>query len=99
MTYRGHIEHGVVVFDEPVALEEGTSVSVEAVIHPKREIPTRSEFWHESTIAELAAKQGLNGAQQFDQLFGQGASLWESDPDCQQFVRDVHERRQEGLGS
>ncbi|MBX9789980.1 MAG: hypothetical protein K2Y37_13765 [Pirellulales bacterium] len=29
MTYRGHIENGVVVFDEPVVLAEGTEVRVE----------------------------------------------------------------------
>ena len=29
MTYRGHIENGVVVFDEPVVLPEGTAVRIE----------------------------------------------------------------------
>jgi len=28
MTYRGHIEKGVVIFDEPVALPNGTKVNV-----------------------------------------------------------------------
>jgi len=31
MTYRGHIENGVVVLDEPVDLPEGISVEVELV--------------------------------------------------------------------
>ena len=31
MTYKGHIENGVVVLDEPSALPEGTSVKVEPV--------------------------------------------------------------------
>jgi hypothetical protein len=29
MPYRGHVENGVVVLDEPVALREGIQVSVE----------------------------------------------------------------------
>lgn len=31
MSFHGHIENGVVVFDEPVALPEGTPVRVEPV--------------------------------------------------------------------
>ena len=31
MTYRGHIEKGMVVFDEPVSLEEGTQVYIEVM--------------------------------------------------------------------
>ncbi len=31
MTYRGHIQNGVVVLDEPVELIDGTEVRVEAV--------------------------------------------------------------------
>jgi hypothetical protein len=31
MTYRGHIENGLVVFDEQVVLTEGTNVRVEPV--------------------------------------------------------------------
>ena len=29
MTYRGHVENGVIVLDEPAELPEGTSVRVE----------------------------------------------------------------------
>lgn len=32
MTYHGHIEKGVVVFDEAVTLPDGTEVSVEPVV-------------------------------------------------------------------
>jgi hypothetical protein len=35
MTYRGHVENGVVVFDQPVALPDGTQVSVEPASAPK----------------------------------------------------------------
>ncbi len=31
MSFRGHVHNGVVVFDEPLALAEGTAVRVEAV--------------------------------------------------------------------
>jgi hypothetical protein len=31
MSFQGHIENGVVVFDEPVAIPEGTAVRVEAI--------------------------------------------------------------------
>ena len=34
MTFQGHIENGVVVFDEPVPLPEGTAVHVEPVHGP-----------------------------------------------------------------
>lgn len=31
MVYRGHIEHGTVVLDEPVVLPDGTEVRIEPV--------------------------------------------------------------------
>ncbi len=36
MSYRGHVENGVVVFDQPVALPDGTRVSVEPSPPPER---------------------------------------------------------------
>lgn len=36
MTYRGHIENGLVVLDEAVVLPEGTKVRVEALGKPPR---------------------------------------------------------------
>ena len=36
MTYRGHIENGTVVLDEPVDVPEGTAVIVEPVVAGKR---------------------------------------------------------------
>lgn len=41
MSYRGHIEHGVVVFDEPVALADGVVVCVEPISTPTA--PTLAE--------------------------------------------------------
>ena len=34
MTFRGHVENGVVVLDEPGAIPEGTQVQVEATSRP-----------------------------------------------------------------
>jgi len=36
MAYRGHIENGTVVLDEPVAVPEGTAVTVEPVVAENR---------------------------------------------------------------
>jgi len=36
MTYRGHMEKGVVVFDEPVDLPNGTEVNVKLAPPPER---------------------------------------------------------------
>ena len=33
MTYRGHVENGVVVFDEPVLLPDGLPVQIETPIY------------------------------------------------------------------
>jgi hypothetical protein len=41
MTYRGHVEGGVVVLDEPVRLPDGTQVKVEPLEQPSR--PTLAE--------------------------------------------------------
>ena len=41
MPYRGHIENGAVVLDEPVAVPEGTAVTVEPVGSVR--VPTLAE--------------------------------------------------------
>ena len=38
MTYRGRVENGTVVFDEPVDLPEGTTVEI-AVLEPPKDKP------------------------------------------------------------
>ena len=48
MTYKGHIEAGKVVFDEPVPLAEGTQVRIEVLrgqpdTDNDREVPTLAE--------------------------------------------------------
>ncbi len=41
MSFQGHIENGVVVFDEPAAIAEGTSVCVEALPLPRKTLAER----------------------------------------------------------
>ncbi len=36
MTFRGHIQNGVVVFDQPVALPDGTPVAVQSLAESER---------------------------------------------------------------
>ncbi|MCG3199024.1 MAG: hypothetical protein GHCLOJNM_03532 [bacterium] len=48
MTYRGHVENGVVILDEPAELPEGTEVEIAAVEAPvkdntEKQIPTLAE--------------------------------------------------------
>jgi len=47
MAYRGHIQNGVVVFDEPISLPDGTSVEVvlplPAGTEPQQAAPTLYE--------------------------------------------------------
>jgi len=47
MTYRGHIENGVIILDEPADLPEGVQVNIDVRIIPEgdetTEIPTLAE--------------------------------------------------------
>lgn len=64
MTYRGHVEKGSVVVDEPLPLPDGTPVVVERV-------PTApGEFWQSYTLEELALRQGVSAPTTFDDLLG-----------------------------
>jgi len=41
MTYQGHVEDGMVVFDEPAALADGTRVAIAAVeVRPEEPSPS-----------------------------------------------------------
>jgi len=51
MSFTGHVKNGVVVFDEPVALPEGTAVQVEA-----RRLEGRGD---ETIINATAEESGL----------------------------------------
>ena len=45
MTYRGHVKNGVVIFDEPANLPEGTEVRVEQVTQEAAEPPNWAEVF------------------------------------------------------
>jgi hypothetical protein len=55
MTYRGHVENGVVVLDEPAALAEGTEVAVEPIGAEVR--PTLAERFKDviGSVSDLPA--------------------------------------------
>jgi hypothetical protein len=53
MSLHGHIENGVVVFNDPVSLPNGTPVRVEAITCAV------VDFWNGATLEELAAQQGV----------------------------------------
>ncbi len=63
MGYRGHIEKGMVVLDEPLALPDGTRVLVEAPAH-------EAEFWRSRSLAELAKLQGVSAPATTADLLG-----------------------------
>jgi hypothetical protein len=41
MSFEGHIQNGVVVFDEPVTVPEGTAVRVEVIAPPRKTLAER----------------------------------------------------------
>ena len=99
MSYRGHIQHGMVVFDEPVPLPEGAVVRVEPAVPLSGRTPEPNEFWREQSIGELAANQGVAAARPWEQVHGRGSSLWDDDAQLEEFLRDVECRRREGMTS
>jgi hypothetical protein len=71
MTYGGHIENGVVIFDQSVALPEGTEVRVEPLLPAgHRETPWHEKFWQERTLDEVAADQGVKPVTDLDEALG-----------------------------
>jgi hypothetical protein len=52
MTYRGHIQNGVAVLDEPAQLPDGTLVRVEVE-------RMSAEFWQNKSVEQLAREQGV----------------------------------------
>jgi len=41
MSFEGHIQNGVVVFDEAITVPEGTAVRVEVVLPPRKTLAER----------------------------------------------------------
>lgn len=58
MSFRGHVEKGVVVFDEPAAIPEGTVVEVVVCDLTPADDPAGSSLW--DRLKQVAAKaEGL----------------------------------------
>jgi len=87
MSYQGHIENGMVVFDEPAGLAEGTEVRVEPV-----RLATLG-FWQSCSLDELASRQGVSVPHSLDDLEGG----WPEDELDDGFENDVHRWRQQEL--
>jgi hypothetical protein len=64
MNYRGRIENGMVVLDQPLPLPDGTPVRVEAIAFPP------ADFWRSTTLDELAAGQGVTAPASVEELVG-----------------------------
>jgi hypothetical protein len=95
MTYRGHVENGVVLLDDPVRLPDGTEVSVRPVVgsHPGQSEPSgaadSSSFWQPLSIAELAEQQQVSPAQSLEELAGD----WPEDESLDQFLDSLRRDR------
>ena len=48
------------------------------------------------SIEELAAEQGVAIPQRWEDLYGAGEHLWESDEEFDEFLKGIYERRQRG---
>jgi len=55
-----------------------------------------SAFFRHRTVDEIAAEQGKGLVTDFDALLGQGADLWKSDEEFEQFLAGIYERRRQG---
>ena len=56
----------------------------------------RTKYRMEKTPEQLAAEQGVK-PQKWEEVVGMGADLWDSDDDCEQFVKEIYERRKQDL--
>ncbi len=63
MPLRGHVENGVVVFDEPGSLPDGTAVRVEPA-------SAGDAFWQSLSLDELCRRQGVPPLTAADDLAG-----------------------------
>ncbi len=64
MVYQGHIENGVVIFNQPVPLPNGTAVRVEPVL------PQPADFWESPSLEDLARGQGVAVPKSTEEMFG-----------------------------
>jgi hypothetical protein len=57
MTYRGHVENGAVVLDEPIVLPEGVAVQVDVL--DKKESEETGPALYDRLKSVIGAAQGL----------------------------------------
>ncbi len=56
-----------------------------------------SASWRSRTLDELAAEQGVKLPQDKQAMLGEGADLWESDKEFDDFLADIYQRRRAAL--
>jgi hypothetical protein len=56
MTFQGHVKNGVVVFDEPASLPEGTAVKVEPLGPPASKLTTKEDVVARAAKWDAAAR-------------------------------------------
>ncbi len=94
MTYRGHVQNGVVLIDDPVRLPDGTEVSVRPVMDSRPGQPepggaADSSFWQSLSVAELAEQQQVPPAQSLEELAGD----WPEDESLDEFFDSLQRDR------
>jgi hypothetical protein len=82
MTYFGYVQNGVVVFEPPVSVADGTRVQIA--------VPAGApDFWNGRSIEQLAIAQGIG-----TQPSGSGfAAEWTDDDNVDDFLALVREVR------
>jgi hypothetical protein len=55
--------------------------------------PEPRGFWRQKSIEELAREQGVKPVTRWEDVFGRGVDLWESDEEFERFVSGICERR------
>ncbi len=56
MVYRGHVQNGVIVLDDPRALRDGTEVMVKPLFHAGKKTPAAKQRTVGRVLASLAGK-------------------------------------------
>jgi hypothetical protein len=82
MTYRGHIENGLVVLDLPAWLPDGTPVRIE-VEHGA------AAFWQNKSLEQLAREQGVKPCADPADLAGE----WPANESVDDFIALIRRSR------
>ena len=54
-----------------------------------------NNFWHQKSVGELAAEQGVGPVNDLDCLFGCGKDLWETEEEWNDYMETVQSGRKE----